>query len=150
MVILAEEERYTFSSIMTLLIESEDNLRRLYEAAAKDTNRDELRLLLSNYGKSSSRRIEMMRRARNETVMEITLEPITDLKLIEPLARIKDTIQDKQLSNLEKAITIETIVAETYAKVSPKVMQMSTETSELLMALSRESNERREGLKEQV
>lgn len=139
---MTDEERYTFSSLMTLLIETEGKLGELYETMVKTTDEPKLKSLLSDYHKNSLKRMEMMRRARVESVVEITLQSITSLKLTEPMAKIHAAIEGESLSGLEKAITLERAVSELYGMVSPKIMQTSADTGELLVALSRESMER--------
>lgn len=136
------EEKYTFSSLMSLLIESERKLKELYEIAARTTSDPELKLLLSNSGKNSLKRMEKMRTARVETVVEIALEAITGLKLNELLAKINATIENGRITNLEKVLTLERTISELYSRTSPKIKQISAETGELLTALSHESTER--------
>lgn len=139
---MTDEERYTFSSLMTLLIETEGKLKQLYEAMANGADNLKLKSLLSDYGKSTLKRMEMMQRARVESVVEIALEPITTLKLAEPMAKINAAIESESPSDLEKVMTLERIISELYVLASPKIMRTSAETGELLMALSRESMER--------
>lgn len=137
-----DEERYTFSSLMTSLIESESKLEQLYEATAQATKHPELKSLLSNFRKSSLKRIEMMRRARVESVVEMALEPITGLNLTELLARVNTTVQNGHVANIEKLMTLERTISDLYARASPKIMRISADTGELLRTLSRESAER--------
>jgi glutamate synthase domain-containing protein 3 len=139
---LADEERYTFSSLMSLLSEAESKLKQLYETLTKETSEPKLKSLLSDYDTNSSRRMEMMRRTRVESVVEFMLEPITGLKLAEPISAIKTTIEKQSLSSLEKAVTVERIISELYSSASPKTMPTSADAGELLARLSRESMER--------
>jgi hypothetical protein len=139
---LADEERYTFSSLMGLLSEAESKLKQLYETLAKETDEPKLKSLLSEYLRNSSRRMEMMRRTRVESVVEFMLEPITGLKLSEPITAIKAAIEKQSLSSLEKAVTVEGIISELYGRASPKIMPTSSDAGELLARLSRESMER--------
>jgi glutamate synthase domain-containing protein 3 len=139
---LTDEERYNFSSLMSLLSEAEGKLKQLYETLTKETSEPKLKSLLSDYDRSSSKRMEMMRRTRVESVVEFMLEPITGLKLAEPIAAIKTTIEKQSPSGLEKAITVERIISELYAAASPKIMSTSADAGELLARLSRESMER--------
>jgi hypothetical protein len=139
---LADEERYTFSSLMGLLSEAESKLKQLYETLAKETDEPKLKSLLSDYVRNSSRRMEMMRRTRVESVVEFMLEPITGLKLSEPIAAIKAAIEKQPLSSLEKAVTVERIISELYGRASPKIMPTSSDAGELLARLSGESVER--------
>jgi len=146
---LTDEERYTFSSLMSLLIEIEGKLGQLYEAMVKTTDEPKLKSLLSDYHKNSLKRMEMMRRARVESVVEFTLQPITGLKLTEPMAKMHAAIESKSPS-LEKTMTIEKAVSELYVIVSPKIIQISADTGELLLTLSRESTERFHELEQHV
>jgi hypothetical protein len=139
---LADEERYTFSSLMSLLGEAEGKLKLLYETLAKEADEPKLRSLLSDYDRNSSRRMEMMRRARVESIVEFMLEPITGLKLSEPIAAIKTAIENQSLSSLEKAVTVERIISDLYSRASAKIMPTSADAGELLARLSRESMER--------
>jgi hypothetical protein len=137
-----DEERYTFSSLMTSLIESENGLKQLYEATARATEQPELKSLLTDFAKSSVKRIEMMRRARVESVVEIALEPITGLRLSELLATIDGTIQNERASSIQKLMTLERTISDLYARASPKVVRISADAGELLSMLSRESTGR--------
>jgi len=147
---LADEERYTFSSLMSLLSEAESKLKQLYETLAKEIGEPKLKSLLSDYDRNSSRRMEMMRRTRVESVVEFMLEPITGLKLSEPISAINTTIEKQSLSGLEKAVTVERIISELYAAASPKIMSTSSDAGELLARLSRESMERVHELEEHI
>lgn len=147
---MTDEERYTFSSLMSLLIESERKLHQLYETTAEDTSHAKLKSFLSESGKNSLKRMEMMRRARIETVMEMMLEPLTGLNLAGLLATIDTTVENMRVSNLEKAMILERTISELYASASPKIAQISAETSELLMALSLQSMERLRELEQYI
>jgi glutamate synthase domain-containing protein 3 len=147
---LTDEERYNFSSLMSLLSEAEGKLKQLYETLTKETSEPKLKSLLSDYDRSSSKRLEMMRRTRVESVVEFMLEPITGLKLAEPISAIKTTIEKQSLSGLEKAVTVERIISELYAAASPKIMPTSSDAGELLARLSRESMERVHELEEHI
>jgi hypothetical protein len=137
-----DEERYTFSSLMTSLIESENRLKQLYEATAHATEQPELKSLLTDFAKSSEKRLEMMRRARVESVVEIALEPITGLRLSELLATIDGTIQNERASIIQRLMTLERTISDLYARTSPKVVRISADAAELLSMLSRESTGR--------
>lgn len=138
---MTDEERYTFSSLMTLLIESERKLHQLYETTAEETSHAKLKSFLSDSGKNSLKRMKMMQRAHVENVMEMMLEPLTGLNLAGLLATIDTTVENTRVSNIEKTVILERTMSELYASTSPKIVQISTETSELLMALSRQSME---------
>ena len=139
---MTDETKYTFGSLMRLLIENERKLEEHYERAAKAAGDPELRILLSNSSKIGLKRIERLRRARVETVVEIALEPITDLKLNDLLTSIDSTIGNTRISDLEKTQALERTISELYSRTSPKINQISAETGELLSSFADESKER--------
>lgn len=143
---MTDDERYTFSSLMTLLIENEAKLKDLYEKNAEATSEPTLKSLLSDFGKGTGKRIDMMQRARVESVVEMALEPITGLKLAELLAKIDTITESKSLTDLEKVAAVEGMTSELYARASPKIMHMSADAGELLMALSHQSEQRKHQL----
>ena len=145
-----EEERYTFSSLMTLLISSETKLKELYETVTEATGDTKLKSILSEFGKNGSKRLEMMQKARRESVVEMMLQPITGLKLAELGSKIQGAIEDTSVSELQKLIILEDTVSELYARASPGTMQISADTGQLLMVLSRESMERKHELERYV
>jgi len=135
---------------MTLLIGSETKLRELYETAAEATGDANLKSLLFKFGKNASKRLEMMQKARRESVVEMMLQPITGLKLAELGSKIEGTIEDARVGELQKLIILEDTVSDLYAKASPGTMQISADTGQLLMILSRESIERKHELERYV
>ena len=139
---MTDEERYNFSSLMSLLSEAESILKQLYETLVKETSEPKLKSLLSDYHNNCSKRIEMIRRTRVESVVEFMLAPITGLKLAEPMAAIKTTIENVTRSGVGKAAAVERIISELYAAASPKIMSTSSDAGELLARLSRESVEK--------
>ena len=147
---MTDEQKYTFSSLMTLLIESERKLGQFYEGMRAGTDQTKLKSLMSDYAKKSLGRMEKMRKTRVETVVEMTLEPITGLNLDELLEEFNSTAESRRLTDFQKAMTLERTISELYARASPKIMQISAETSELLTALSRESADRCNELKQYI
>jgi hypothetical protein len=143
---LVDPDRYTFSSLMSLLIENESKLKGFYEETGGEVSQERLKSFLAESSKNSSKRMNLMQRARVERVVEMTLEPITGLKLADLITTINQTIQDRNLCNLEKTMRLELAVAKLYARASPRIMQTSSDTGELLLELSRESLERRHEL----
>jgi len=141
MVSLADE-RYTFSSLMTILIECEEKLERYYQMASARMDDPQLGTVLSDYSKEVSRSVQSMRRARVETVVEIALEPITDLKLAQSVRSIDGIIEVEKEGYLHGLMTMEGAVSQLYLQASPKIANMSAEASELLLRLSRDSIER--------
>lgn len=147
---VTHDERYTFSSLMSLLIEIEGKLRQLYEAMTKEIDEPKLKSLVSDYDRICMNRMDRMRKVRTESVVEFMLEPITDLRLADPVAKISAAIQNMSLGKLEKAITLERTISELYAVASPRIMQTSADAGELLATLSRESAERLHELEQYV
>jgi hypothetical protein len=141
-----EEERYTFSSLMTSLIGSETKLRELYETTREATDDAKLKVTLVEFGKNCSKRLEMMQRARRESVVEMLLQPITGLKLGELTSKIDKTFENTSGGGVERLIALEETVSELYARASPGTMGISADTGQLLMTLSRESMERKHEL----
>lgn len=136
------QERYTFSSLMTSLIETERMLGRLYEETAQATNDLRLRTLLTDLGKKSSKRTDVMQRARVESVIEIALEPISGLHVADLFAPVRATIENGKAGSLERLVSAERLVSELYSRASPKVAQISADASDALMSFSQESAER--------
>ena len=147
---MATAERFTFSSLMSLLIESEKKLKGLYEVSLNEISQEKLKRFILEAGKHSSKRIDLMQRARVERVVEMTLEPITDLKLTDLVARINDIIESGNTNNLEKIMRMEKAISELYVRVAPKIMGISSDTGELLLELSRESIEQQSELEQQI
>ena len=139
---MTSDERYTFSSLMSLFIEIEDKLRQVYEAMVNEIDEPRLKSLVSDYDRICMKRMDRMRKVRTESVVEFMLEPITDLRLGEPVARITAAVQNTSLGKLEKAIALERAIYELYAVASPRIMRTSADAGELLATLSRESAER--------
>lgn len=142
MVSLADDERYTFSSLMTLLIECEEKLEHYYQLASTRMDDPQLGTLLTDYSKEISRSVQSMRRTRIETVVEMALEPITDLKLAQSVRSIDGAIEVGKAGYLHGLMTMEGAVSQLYLQASPKIANISAEASELLMKLSRDSLER--------
>ena len=136
------DERYTFSSLMTLLIECEEKLEHYYQMASGRMDNPQLGTVLADYSKEISRNVQSMRRARVETVVEMALEPITDLNLAQSVRSIDGVIEVGKAGYLHGLMTMEGAVSQLYLQASPKIANMSAEASELLMRLSRDSIER--------
>jgi len=83
-----------------------------------------------------------MQKARVETIVEMALEPITNLKLAELMIPIDRGIELGSTGYVSALMTIERAVSQLYLQVSQKLATMSAETGELLMRLSRDSDER--------
>ena len=147
---LAATNRYTFSSLMSLLIQTEGKMKEFYERTDKEISQEETRAHFKQCARNSSRRIDLMQKARVERVMEMTLEPITDLNLTDLITRFTDILQDRNIRPLEKAVSLEKTISELYARTYPRIMQTSPDTGELLIELSHESLERQKELERYV
>ena len=147
---MAAAERYTFSSLMSLLIESERKLKGLYEETLRETDEEKLKLFISETCKQNSKRVELMQKARIERVVEMTLEPITDLELTDLITRITNIVESRNVSNVQKTMRMEKTISELYVKVAPKIMGISSDTGDLILALSHESNDRQKILEQYV
>jgi rubrerythrin len=137
-----ERERYTFSSLISSLIGMERRVKEFYQVTAVATERPDLKSLFGEFADNNSRRMEMMRKTRTESVVEMTLEPIAGLKLAEPLAEIDSAIRDERIADIEKLANLERTVSDVYTRASAKIRTMSAETSQLLETLARQSIER--------
>jgi len=138
---LTEDERYTFSSLITLLIECESTLHQYYLDASTATSDPQLATALANFAKSIARSVDSMQRARVETVVEIALEPITNLRLSDLMSSI-DRVEIGRTGYGETLMALEGVVSQLYRQASPKLASMSAEIGELLLRLSRDSDER--------
>ena len=147
---MATAERFTFSSLMSLLIESEKKLKGLYEVSLNEISQEKLKRFILEAGKHSSKRIDLMQRARVERVVEMTLEPITDLELTDLITRITNIVESRNVSNVQKTMRMEKTISELYVKVAPKIMGISSDTGDLILALSHESNDRQKILEQYV
>jgi len=121
-------------------------MKEFYERIGKEISEEETRICFAQLAKHSSGRIDLMQRTRVERVMEMTLEPITDLDLTDLITRFNDIIQDRNIRPLEKAARLEKTISEVYTQTSPKIMQTSPDAGELLLELSHESLERKNQL----
>jgi len=140
---LTGEDRYTFSQVVSLLIELESTIAEFYKASAERTSRRDLREVFLALEKANLKRRESLSRVRQGTVIEMSLEPITGLQLEEYELHVKRVMEDGNLDDLQKAIALESITQDLYGRVSDKVANVSADTSELLSRLSQESLERK-------
>lgn len=129
---------------MTILIDNHVKLQRLYDAAATKTTDADLKSQLLEFSNRISRRIDSMRRARMG-VVEISLEPISDLDLNVLLERLI-VVENTESDPVEKLIFFERDLAELCGKCSPRIEKMSADASLLLRELSQECIDRAEQL----
>lgn len=135
------EERYTFSSILTKIIELEEKIREFYSQASKSIS-DDVTSLFKKYVEESSDRINRIMWARQRSVLEMTLEYISNVPLRQILSEINKIIKDKRINIIRKAIKIEKKIVELYKIISEKVYFMSMDISFLLDEFSKNSEMR--------
>lgn len=126
---------------MTLLIDKHAKLQRLYDATAAETTQPHLKSQLLEFRKRISRQTDHLRRARTQGVVEISLEPISELDLGYLLERLT-VIENTERDSLEKVILFEKNLAELCRKCSPRIEKMSADASQLLTELSQGCTER--------
>jgi hypothetical protein len=136
---LADENRYTFSSITSILIDNHLRLKQLYDALAIESAQPDLKAQLIEFSKTVSKQVDGIRRARMNSV-EISLEPIDDLQLGDLLARLH--VVTNAESPLERLINVERILSELYSQCAPRIERMSAEGSQLFSDLSQGCVER--------
>jgi len=140
---LAERERYTFSALISLLIQCENKLETFYQGEAEKTKSAKLKPLFKDFSEKNKEHKDKMEKTRRETLVEMALEPITGLNLNEHLAQIDSIIKKHNMDSVEKTIVLEEIMQKLYSEASSKVINASAETGELLRKLSEESVDRR-------
>ncbi len=138
---MTDDHRYTFSSLMSVLIDSQSKLKRLYDEAAEKTNQLKLKSHLLETSNTVLKQTDMMRRARMQSVVEIALEPINGLKLNDVLDRLL-VAERNTIDHLDKVAVYEKALSELYVRCSSLIEQMSADTSRLLLELSQECVER--------
>jgi hypothetical protein len=143
---MPREERYTFSQVMGKLVEFESKITNFYKMYADKITSEELRESIATFSKDSERRIELLTRVRQQTIVEMTLEHVTGLKLGEFSIVFEKTVGDRQIDDLRKAFIIEDFMKKTYSEASKKVAYTSADAGELLDRLSQENGERQKVL----
>ena len=143
---MAGQVKYTFSHVMSSLVELESKLTEFYREAAKRTHQNELRDTFSSFSEKSSTRKDALERVRRESVVEMALEPITGLELQTHSRQIDSVLRDEGMSDLQKATVLESVVQDVYTETSTKVIYTSADASILLDRLSQESLKRRNSL----
>ena len=139
---MADDGRYTFSSLMSVLIDSQGKLRQFYDDAAAKTTQPKLKSYLLENSNIVLKQTDMMRRARMQSVVEIALGPINEPKLNDVLERlhVAERIEDP----LDKLAIYEKTLSELYVRCASLIEQMSADTSQLLLELSQQCVERAE------
>jgi hypothetical protein len=118
---VTSEDRYTFSQLVSALIELESGIAEMYRAASERSQPGTLRELFLSFSRANMEHIKFLTKARRETVIEMLLEPITGLGLEEQVLRAKQMIADQNLDDRNKAIQLEQTVQDLYNKTSAKV-----------------------------
>jgi hypothetical protein len=134
---------------MTILIDNHVKLQRLYDATAAETTQAHLKSQLLEFSNRISRKADHLRRARMQGVVEISLEPISDLDLNDLLERLI-VIENTESDPLEKVIIFERNLAELCRKCSPRIEKMSADAGQLLIELSQECTERADQLSQTI
>lgn len=142
------EEKYTFSSLISYILNLENRAAEFYKSIARKVKSKELSLFLLSLSERYLRNAELISRKRRETVIEMALEPISGLNLNSYTIQINNTISSESIDNLDKAIQLNKILEVLYSEASSKIASMSPDTSELLSRLSREKNVERKKLEE--
>ncbi|MEM2902387.1 MAG: hypothetical protein QXO32_06635 [Candidatus Bathyarchaeia archaeon] len=135
-------EKYTFSQVISALIEVERGVAQFYEHLAKEVKDKALRETLSQTIRESIGRVESLNRVRQLTVTEFSLEPITGLNLEHYTVQINKMREGSQYS-LEKAAELEDALQKLYEEASATIIYASPDASELLAQFSRESQKRK-------
>jgi len=141
---LASEDRYTFSRVMSSLIELESMIAKFYRASAERFELSGSKEIFLAFERANQQRIDSLDRVRRETVVEMSLEPITGLGLGEHMLHVKRMIEGKSLGDTQKAMALEGVMKDIYRQASRKLEYVSAEACELLNKLSMESSRRRD------
>lgn len=136
-----DEEEYTFGQLMGILADTQEKISKFYEKLAQKMEKANLKELFLLLSKKTSQQKEMLTETRKRTVTEMTLEPITGLKLSEKLMKINSIIKDEQLA-FDKIIELEEVLSELYSDVSKEIAYISADVSYLLGNFSREHRKR--------
>ena len=137
------EDRYTFSNLISFLIELEEKITEFYRAAAEKVIQDELRETFLSFSREDSKHKNSLSKVRRETVVEMSLEPITGLKLEERFLLINSVLKDNSLNDLKKALALEEMMQELYITASKRVIYISADMSVLMDGLSEDNSRRK-------
>jgi len=135
------EERYTISSLLSRLIEIEDQVGDFYTSSKVEDSG-----ALSDYfyiffreHKEIANKIETTKR---ETIVEFALEPISGVDIEKCLNEIEDTDLNEQITFLDKSIKIEEMIFQLYTNAAEKIAHMSGEASQLLLSSNKKAKKR--------
>jgi len=132
-------ERYTFTQIMSSLIEIQSHVNDIYKDLAERTKNPKLAKALKDLVLENSERVESSNRVRQSTVTEFSLEPITGLRLADYAERINQVAGSKESDEAKKAAKLEGVMEELYREVAHKVIYASPDTSYLFTTFSQRS-----------
>jgi translation initiation factor RLI1 len=135
-------EKYTFSQVISTLVEIEQGLAQFYEHLSKEVKDKTLKELVSEAVQESLARAESLNRVRQLTVTEFSLEPITGLNLEHYTLQI-NMIREEDPYSLDKAVELEDTLQKLYQEASARILSASPDASELLVQFSRESRKRK-------
>jgi len=141
---LASEDRHTFSQVISSLIELESMIAKFYRASAERSEISGSKEIFLAFEKANRQRIDSLDRVRRETVVEMSLEPITGLGLGEHMLHVKRMIEGESLADTQKALALESVMKDIYCQASRKLEYVSAEARELLNKFSIESSRRRD------
>jgi len=139
---LASEDRYTFSQVMSSLIELESMIVEFYRASVERSQASGSKEIFLTFEKANQQRIGALDKVRRGTVIEMSLEPIMGLALEEHRFRVRRVIEDRNSGDRQKAIALEDIMQGIYRIASRKLEYVSAEAFDLLSKFSLESSRR--------
>jgi len=143
---MASKEEYTFSELMGILTDIEERVSKLYEKMAQKIEDVKLKDLFLSFSKKSLQQTEKITETRRKTVTEMTLEPITGLKIGEKLAEIDNMFKSEEFT-FDKLVKLENVLSELYKNATKKVSHISADVSFLLDNLSKEHKKRENAIK---
>ena len=139
---MASEDRYTFSQVMSSLIELESMIAEFYRASVERSQASSSKEIFLTFEKANRQRMSSLDKVRRETVIEMSLEPIMGLALEEHRLHVRRVIEDRNLGDRQKAMALEDIMQGIYSEASRKLEYVSAEAFDLLNKFSLESSRR--------
>ncbi len=124
-------ETYTFSALMRQVVEFEKKLGDVAKKVAEEYPDIKILRELAEDSNKNARTLEKLMR---ETVVEMTLEPITGIDLERMMNELKKMDDNAGLDEIPK---LSSTLSDFYVEISSKIRQMSAETSMYLKKVSR-------------
>jgi len=124
-------ETYTFSALMRQVVEFE---KKLGDVSKKVVEEYPDIKILRELAEDSYKNAGTLEKLMRETVVEMTLEPITGVDLERVMNELKK-IDDN--AGLDEIVELSDTLSELYLEVSSRIRQMSAETSMYLKKISR-------------